>query len=112
MSGPFNAGFEYKPGFNKSNRKCCKLDFYEKEDREVNLGIHLFNSRKAARLSFVRMFSYRPTILGKVRVQIKHFVAGNNSESVFAQVWLSRDEYRRIKRELRAKIKKGKYDVA
>lgn len=110
ISGAFEMKYKYKVGLNKSSRKSKRLQRWEERVGEVDTGIHLLNSRKAARESYVRNMD--SVILGKVRVKMADFIAGNNKESVFTQVWLSRDEYRRIKQKLKIRIKKGKYDVA
>lgn len=78
---------EYKPGWNKSNRRILKLTKNEKI--YVNRGIHVMTSN-----SSIYVDIYENEIIIPVRCYEKDFISGGETkEAVFTKVFISRKDY-------------------
>jgi len=84
--------FEWKPGWNISDRPLISLNIMEGRNQIVERGIHVFTSRKQARKS-VWFFGHRVV---KVICYNKDCVAFDEggTEAVYTKVFLARDEYK------------------
>ena len=100
-------------GIIKSNRKSTKLTNKEIKEKEVSLGIHVFNTLKDVK-EYVAKYG---GIIFKVDVNPKHFVASGESgrpstypcfikESVYTQISIPKTEYDKKVKEVKRSKKK------
>jgi len=93
--------FQWKPGWNESNRGTPVLTNNELVNNEVNFGIHVLFTREDARL-----YKYRCEIIIPVYVYKKDLIACGISnwtasgrdckEAVFTKVFLKKEDYNKV----------------
>jgi len=84
----------YKVGDNISDRESNELTLFEKNNKVINQGIHVFATFQQAENFKINSIGWTEAVV-EVTVHIDNLVAINRIDAVFTKVTLSQSEYDR-----------------
>lgn len=94
LQGPFRYNYEYKPGYNYSDREFAALSPQEISDNSVSFGIHVMTSYKKARHE-LQDYSRNCTLIPVMCLKKDFVAAGYASDAVFLKVFIKKEDYQK-----------------